>query len=648
MTESTTLEVVIQGRDQFTATANKVSGSLRSLQSEAHKTAFAVGGDIGTGINKAVKNVEKLGVAVGGFLVAQVKFGIDSLTQLEAVTAQTNAVLLSTHKAAGLSADAIINLSNKYEDLNATIDNKVIQSGENLLLTFTNIRKNAFEPALKAALDMNQAMGGGEGGLQSTIIAVGKALQDPIRGIVNLRRIGVNFSEQQQTQIKDLIKHNKLYEAQQVILKELTKEFGGSFAAAGKTATGTFAHLGDAIEDVQASLATALLPAISDVAHELDNFLRDPKTIDAVKAFGTELGRGFKDAVKWAKSLDWNAIGGALKGAVGAAKGIVDAFMHAPSWLQEAVVTGWGLNKLTGGMVTNIFGDVAKGLGNQLLTPGSSPVNPLFVKDVGGIGAPGGLGGAASVGGAGALGALGLLAGSVVGAVLLTRAIQETARDEASRGIRSTAQVNLSGGARLGGAFPTTAQPTTATYQQPFQAVGSGESQMAGWALGHSATLGFRSAADAAKEFAASLRATAQRVEDAWLAAIGGTKGIAARSRAAFGKDPSKEQTLATYQRDILHRADTIVKHGGTSAASLERLKTLMKDSKLATDATKRVLSDDIKTLQRKLGQTKVTVNTNTTLVLDGRKIAKVTSSIAAYGSLAGEGSGHHAGLGGA
>ena len=116
-----------------------------------------------------------------GVIAANVAAGIQSLVRLEEVTAATNAVIASTGGAAGITAQEVRDLAEEYENLNATMDDKVIQSAENVLLTFTAIGEKAFQLALEAALNMNQALGGGEEGLQNTIIQVGKALQDPIK-----------------------------------------------------------------------------------------------------------------------------------------------------------------------------------------------------------------------------------------------------------------------------------------------------------------------------------------------------------------------------------------------------------------------------------------------------------------------------------
>jgi phage-related minor tail protein len=147
------------------------------------------------------------------------------------VQAQLNAVLKSTGGVAGITAIQV----NAYAEVMSKVtmfDDEAIVSAQSMLLTFTNIGSSVFPSATSAVLDMSQALGQD---LQSSAIMLGKALQNPIMGVTALRRVGVNFTEEQQELIKFLVESGQLEEAQALILKELKTEFGGSAEAAGKT-----------------------------------------------------------------------------------------------------------------------------------------------------------------------------------------------------------------------------------------------------------------------------------------------------------------------------------------------------------------------------------------------------------------------------
>jgi hypothetical protein len=411
--ETARLIASLELQDKF---SKNVAAYERSIDGMSRKTAAfdRLGNDIGRGIRNTTANIGRLAVAGGTILTVAITNGVRELERLESATAQTNAVIESTGGVAGQTADEIRNLAEKYEGLNATIDDKVIQSAENLLLTFTNVQDKAFEPALQAILDINTAMGGGEEGLQGVAIQVGKALNDPVRGLTALRRIGVSFSQTQEDQIKKLVEANDLYGAQQIILEELGREFGGSFAAAGDTAAGKFAKVRDAVEDAQAALATAFLPVLEKVADKLGTFLADPANVQRIEDFGGQLAEGFEKVLDTVGKLDFAAIGTSLQIAGTGAKAVFDAFTGLPPWIQTAVLTGWGLNKLTGGALGNIVGDIGK---LAFAGRGTTPANPLFVSQVGGIGGAPVTGGG---GGAGAFikGFLGLTTAAGLGAII--------------------------------------------------------------------------------------------------------------------------------------------------------------------------------------------------------------------------------------
>ncbi len=381
-------------QDKFTGPANKAEGSLDRLEGKT-RTLGRVGAETSRGLGNLGRNLA-IGAAAGvGVIAASVAVGIQSLVRLEEVQTATNAVIESTGGIANITADKVRELAEEYEGLNATIDDKVIQSAENLLLTFTNIGEKAFEPALEAALNLNQALGGGEEGLQGNLILVAKALNDPIRGMGQLRRAGVQLSTQQQARVKELVEQNDLYGAQQIILEELTTQFGGQFAAAGDTAAGKFAKLKDVIEDTQMSLATAFLPVLEKAADKLGTFLADEDVQRNIGEFGETLAAGFDDLISFAGKLPWEAIGKSFELAGKGAQAVLSAFSALPPWVQTAVLTSWGLNKLTGGALGNIVGELGKGLikGVLNMNAGVVNVNGKVVNGPGGVPGTGGGGG---------------------------------------------------------------------------------------------------------------------------------------------------------------------------------------------------------------------------------------------------------------
>jgi hypothetical protein len=420
--------------DKFTRPADRIDASAGKLEGRFSKLGTGAG-KIGGGMAHAAGTIAKVGavagaVAVGGGIALLTKAftaGSASLEELEQVTGRTQAVIKSTGGVAGQSAGDIRKLAEEMENL-STNDDKAVQGAENMLLTFTGIGPKAFRPATQAVVDLNAAMGGGDEGLQHTAIQVGKALNDPIKGVGALSRVGVSFTAQQKAQIKTLVDSNKTFEAQQIILRELNKEFGGQGKVFGTGPAAEARRLADAEEDLSRSFAEKLAPAVSNVRRALTGALASPGVIagigrigDAIAgvftgdritggitrlsdAFSTlfsqqNLSRAsgvFEGAFSALKTVDFGAIAGGLKITADATRGVVNAFLSLPPDLQKIAIAALAANKLTGGLVTSGIKDVVGGLAGIVL--GSlKTINAGNVTVVGanvtGAGGPGGGGG---------------------------------------------------------------------------------------------------------------------------------------------------------------------------------------------------------------------------------------------------------------
>jgi hypothetical protein len=148
----------------------------------------------------------------------------------------------------------------------------LIINSQNVLATFTSVRNEAgkgndiFTQGTKAALDMSTALGTD---LQGSTIQLGKALNDPIKGITALQRVGVSFTAAQKDQIAAMVKAGDTMGAQKLILGELHKEFGGAAEAAGSGFGGAIARLKDVFSDAFRDLAIKYLPDLTRLANWL-------------------------------------------------------------------------------------------------------------------------------------------------------------------------------------------------------------------------------------------------------------------------------------------------------------------------------------------------------------------------------------------
>lgn len=202
---------------------------------EMHKTFQATGKAIGTAIAAGA------GIAATGLALV-----IKSTIEAEKAQAQLEAVLKSTKGAAGLAADEILTMSSELQKL-STFDDEAITGAQSLLLTFTQIGRDVFPAATQSVLDMATAL---DKDLKSAAEIVGKALNDPVKGVGALAKAGIQFSKDQRNMIETLVETGRAAEAQRIILKELETQFGGSAKAARDTLGGAFEALKNAAGDL--------------------------------------------------------------------------------------------------------------------------------------------------------------------------------------------------------------------------------------------------------------------------------------------------------------------------------------------------------------------------------------------------------------
>jgi hypothetical protein len=226
------------------------------------------------------------GAAAFGGLVKTLDVGVKKFIEQDKAIRQTNARLKSTGGIAGVTADELVKLSDAIADKTG-IDDDAIHAMGNMLLTFTNIRNEVgknndiFDQAVQITTDLSVAF---EKDLQTSAIMVGKALNDPIKGVTALGRAGVQFTEQQKDQIKTLVESGKTLEAQKMILRELEMQVGGSADAFGKTLPGQLSILRQAFDNVALGLASRFVPKIFAATRSVTNFLNEFKARPTLEA----------------------------------------------------------------------------------------------------------------------------------------------------------------------------------------------------------------------------------------------------------------------------------------------------------------------------------------------------------------------------
>jgi hypothetical protein len=229
------------------------------------------------GLDSAAKSVRNriaglfAGITVGAFL----KGVIDNTRESEAAIAQLNAGLESTKGIAGVTAGEISNLADSLA-ATTTFGDDAIVSMASVLTTFTNIRTVIFKDAIPAILDLSTRM---KVDLDSAAKLVGKALNDPIKGITLLGKAIGGFSPIQKKQIEDFVKLGDVAAAQRVILEQLATTMGGSATAAADTLGGSIDQAKNAFGNLlEGDSSSGGLLEVKTAFQDLTKTLSDPDT----------------------------------------------------------------------------------------------------------------------------------------------------------------------------------------------------------------------------------------------------------------------------------------------------------------------------------------------------------------------------------
>lgn len=159
------------------------------------------------------------------------------------------------------------------------IDTNSIKATQAKLLTFKELAKTAnevggeFDRATQAAIDLASA---GFGSAETNAVQLGKALQDPIKGLTALSRSGVTFTETEKERIKVLVESNKIGEAQKLILAAIETQVGGTALATANSSD----KMKVAFTQIQEQIGLALLPTFNKMS---DWFLKT--AVPAIQAF---------------------------------------------------------------------------------------------------------------------------------------------------------------------------------------------------------------------------------------------------------------------------------------------------------------------------------------------------------------------------
>jgi hypothetical protein len=151
------------------------------------------------------------------------------------------------------------------------------------LLSYKSIAGETFERTIRLGSDMASVFGG----LERSTEALARALDDPIRGLGQLRKAGFTFEDSVLSQVTALTEQNRTLEAQSVLLTALEAEVGGvaremktgwvgALDAAKKGWIGVREAIGEAL--LEAGGGTSTIETMVGALKGLETWVRSAKT----------------------------------------------------------------------------------------------------------------------------------------------------------------------------------------------------------------------------------------------------------------------------------------------------------------------------------------------------------------------------------
>jgi phage-related protein len=258
------------GYVSITPSAKGFGSSLsKEIGGDLEGVGKSAGGKAGKGFMGGMGGALKVGIAAAGIgAVAGIATkALGAAREAQQITNITEATIKATGGAAGVTATHVQDMANALQR-STGISDETIRSGSNIILTFKNIANAAgdgndiFDQTTKAALDLSAA---GFGSVESASTMLGKALNDPLKGMSALTRVGVTFTDQQREQVEAAMANNDILGAQKIILAEVEGQVGGVAEAAADPMD----KLTNMFNDLLETIGGALLPALSAIADAL-------------------------------------------------------------------------------------------------------------------------------------------------------------------------------------------------------------------------------------------------------------------------------------------------------------------------------------------------------------------------------------------
>lgn len=275
------LEAVFENED-FHNGIREYNQDIDAAESNT-SSAGSIMSDVWSGM-AAVGEAAFTAIAAGiGAFVTELGLAVAAALDAEDAMARVSFVVEGVADRTGVTTAEVEDLAGALSNV-LPIDDEVIAQAIAMGLTFDGVNQDNIQPLISAAADLAAWTGGD---LPSAMKNLSLAITDPDRAMRLFKEANITLTDEQKKTLKSMGDLGDTAGVTQFILERLgEKGILGLGEVMGDTAKGKITIMQTALGNLQESLGTGLLDALTDVIERITNFANDPRTIQ----FFTELG----------------------------------------------------------------------------------------------------------------------------------------------------------------------------------------------------------------------------------------------------------------------------------------------------------------------------------------------------------------------
>jgi hypothetical protein len=256
------IEAIAKGLDSFEKNMDQMKRSIGDVGNYAAGATSPLD-QLSTAFDVVAIGAISAAAAVGSMLVGALTKAVFEAADAEKIWTKLGAALYATNDAMAngtlMTVEMAKALAMQFRDLAGGSD-EAIASIIDMAVRMGNISANELPDFIQKTLDLAAATG-----LDATAAArlLAQVYEDPISALGRLRKLGIQFTEAEEKQVKALIAAGKSAEANEIIMKRLGTATAGQAAAAAATFSGQLAILKNHILEVFEEIGNKLLPVLT-------------------------------------------------------------------------------------------------------------------------------------------------------------------------------------------------------------------------------------------------------------------------------------------------------------------------------------------------------------------------------------------------